>query len=60
MIICDRCQNPTKAVYKIHLVEDDTHWDVCEEHKQAFVEFMTATEKKTLFGRKKKHSAKAG
>jgi hypothetical protein len=62
MKICDKCAGIELATKSILFVEDDVRYDLCEKHCNEAKEFVCDKgEKKTIFGRKKKDSArKAG
>ena len=51
MKICDKCENPVKATDEVVVAAEDVHYDLCNRHMVALMEFLNSKEKLNIFGK---------
>ena len=54
MRVCDKCKDPVRATNGIVTQIEDEHFDLCDIHMMALIDFLRKKEKLTLLGRKQK------
>jgi len=54
MRVCDKCKNPVKATDEVVVAAEDVHYDLCDKHMTALMEFLNSKETLNVFGNKKR------
>ena len=53
MKVCDKCKDKVRATNGMVTIIEDEHFDLCDIHMMAAIDFLRKKEKLTLLGRKK-------
>lgn len=46
MKICDKCLGTEQSIHQVHLPVEDSYYDLCDQHMQELMEFLTTKTKR--------------